>query len=344
MRNKVLYIHPGLSTFVVKDIAILKEEFDVRVHFFDISKKSKLPISFLKLFIELLFRHPKKANVIVQFAGYQSFLPTLFGKIFPFKTFIVLGGSDCASFPSINYGSFNNKILKHFVAFSIKHASHLLPVADSLVHYRYTYQPADFDYQGYLAFLPTVQTPFTTIYNGYDSSKWSPKEKIKRTFVTIGANLGNTYAKKLKGIDLILEIAPHFPHFTFNIIGGKSLNSTVPENVCLLPTMSPEEVADYISTQEFYLQLSLSEGFPNALCEAMLSGCVPIVSNVGAMPFIVGNIGYVLTEKDNQQLIEIITKAIDENQVTNAQFARERIIKLFPLSLRTEKLIAILKN
>ena len=42
----------------------------------------------------------------------------------------------------------------------------------------------------------------------------------------------------------------------------------------------------------------MSEGFPNALCEAMLSGCIPIVSNVGAMPKIVKETGYLLLKKD----------------------------------------------
>jgi glycosyltransferase involved in cell wall biosynthesis len=292
--------------------------------------------------MEILFRHQKKSNIVVQFAGYQSFLPVLFGRIFPYKTFIILGGTDCASFPSISYGSFNNKILKHFVAFSLKHASHLLPVSDSLVHYEYTYQNADFPAQGYLAFLPNVTTLKTTIYNGYESNSWYVGKKQKKSFVTIGANLGTTYAKKLKGIDLILETASYFPHCVFNIVGGKSIRTNVPRNVILLDLMDSNELADFISTQEFYLQLSMSEGFPNALCEAMMSGCIPIVSNVGAMPLIVGDLGYVLMKKDSLKLIEIIQLAVSTNQENNYYKSRQRIEENFPLSLRAERLKAIL--
>ena len=66
----------------------------------------------------------------------------------------------------------------------------------------------------------------------------------------------------------------------------------------LIPKITQRELINYFSMSRFYLQLSFSEGFGNALCEAMLCECVPIGSNVGAIPFIINDTGFILKKKD----------------------------------------------
>ena len=56
----------------------------------------------------------------------------------------------------------------------------------------------------------------------------------------------------------------------------------------------PQELKILYNESKFYFQLSNTEGFGVALCEAMLCGCVPIVSDVNFLPSIVGNSGFVL--------------------------------------------------
>ncbi len=68
----------------------------------------------------------------------------------------------------------------------------------------------------------------------------------------------------------------------------------------------------------------MTEGFPNALIEAMACGCVPIVSNVGAMPEIIANTGYVLEKKDAGLLIALLQKAMAEYKPEKALAARKR--------------------
>ena len=77
---------------------------------------------------------------------------------------------------------------------------------------------------------------------------------------------------------------------------------------------------------------SLTEGLPNTLCEAMLCGCIPIVSNVGVMPDLVNGFGYVLKTKNVQTLTHIISQA--ELKSMNLSDIRHQVIIKYPLGKR----------
>jgi glycosyltransferase involved in cell wall biosynthesis len=323
--KKLLYFHNGRSSFVDKDISILNSEYNVIEFCFNVTNKKKVPLFFLKQFVFLL-KHFFISKMVVQFGGYHSVLPVFFSVLFKNKkSIIVLGGTDCVSFPSIRYGNFYKKGLRIATSFSLKFASLLLPVDETLIKYKYDYQPNDFPYQGYQYFVKKIQTQSKVIYNGYDSVKWeNKKEKESNSFVTVGANLGSRFGFQLKGIDLIFDIAPLFPNCKFYIVGGDAIKDRIiPKNIILQPFIPNNQLVDFISTKQFYLQLSISEGFPNALCEAMLCECIPIVSAVGAMPMIVGEHGYVLEHKSISNLEKIINQALVNNH--NLAEIRNRI-------------------
>lgn len=343
MSNRILYFHNGLSSFVQKDIDILQSAFDLKIHFFQVKNKKKVPFSFIsqKLF---LLRYLFTTRIyIVQFGGYHSFLPVLFARLFFKKCIIVLGGTDCVSFPSIHYGNFYKSLLGYFTKFSLKNAHLLLPVDESLVHYKYNYQPNDYEYQGYKSYIPNIKTPYKVIYNGYDASIWTNDnlEKEKNSFVTVGANLGSRFGFTLKGIDLLFDVASLHPTCKFYIVGGSAIkNKSVPENIYLLDPIPNNKLAQFLQTKAFYLQLSISEGFPNALCEAMLCNCIPIVSSVGAMPKIVGNKGYILEKKDVKYLSKIIDFAIQNVNLSKlGKDAREEIRTKYTLENRKVELL-----
>lgn len=345
MRPSLLYFHIGKSTFVIKDIELLSTSFDLKVFDFKVNKKTLLPWQFLRQFFFLL-RYGFKSKISVsQFGGYHTFLPVLIGKITRTKSIIVLGGTDTVSFPSINYGSFNNRLMRPFLKYSLKKANLLLPVSESLIETDYYYQPNDFPKQGYAYFIPSIKTPVKTIYNGYDSKLWFiNEEKELDSFVTIGANFGSRFGLKLKGLDLILEIAPRFPKCKFYLVGGEAVNVSLPSNIIKLPKVSSSELSQILSTKSFYLQLSISEGFPNGLCEGMLSGCIPICSSVGAMPLIVGDLGYVLNEKSVDQLEILINKARAEISKEKQVAVRERIAENFTIERRQVEFINAVKS
>ncbi|MBL7922473.1 MAG: glycosyltransferase family 4 protein [Bacteroidia bacterium] len=346
MKQKLLYFHAGRSSFVIKDIEILQEKYDVKEFFFNTTNKSKYIFQFIKQKLFLLRNIFGAKLIVCQFAGHYSFLPILFAKLFFKRSVIVAGGTDCVAFPSISYGNFNTKSMRFTTSFSFKNCDLILPVHQTLVEYDYTYQPNDFPKQGFNYFISNLKTKVEVIHNGYDCTKWfcnTPKEK--NTFITIGAGLGSRFGFNLKGIDLIFEIATKFPEATFYVVGGSTIKTQAPANVKLLENMPNNQIQPLLSKMQFYLQLSLSEGFPNALSEGMLCECVPVVSNVGGMPDIVDSCGYILKHKNTDELRTLIENAINNTGLnTLGKKARKRIEDNYTFDRRKTKLLSELEK
>lgn len=88
----------------------------------------------------------------------------------------------------------------------------------------------------------------------------------------------------------------------------------MPENVVLMKKINQDELINQFQAHEFYAQLSMFEGFPNALCEAMLCGCIPIGSSVSAIPDIIGETGFILDKKDDLMLVNLFQIASLSNK------------------------------
>lgn len=109
--------------------------------------------------------------------------------------------------------------------------------------------------------------------------------------------------------------------------------------------MDQAALKEELSAHEFYFQLSYMEGFPNALCEAMLCGCIPIGSNVSGIPHIIGDTGFILNKRDVDVLDELVQSALrPDNRENLSDNARKRIEKLFPTELRRNKLVALIET
>jgi glycosyltransferase involved in cell wall biosynthesis len=344
--QKLLHIYPVEAPFIDKDIDFLSKKYLIqRVKF---NSKNRTNI-FLALFDQIVYLVKNRNNytgIIIMFAGVHSFFPVMISRLLRKKSIIIPGGTDCVSFPSINYGNFNSKTLIIPTKFSYRNTNLILPVHESLIKYEYNYNDENYKYQGILFHYPNLKTKMKVIVNGYDSTKWY-KNTIKEnnTFITVASYSNNERRRQLKGIDLIIDLAKIFKDQTFTIIGTdpKSFPKHT-DNIILLPWVNNTELITYYSQSTFYLQLSMSEGFPNSLCEAMLCECVPIVSNVASMPFIVEDSGFVLVKKDFSMLVDLINKAILCDTETLGKKARARIAHNFTEEARAEKLVALVSE
>ncbi|WP_048920114.1 glycosyltransferase family 4 protein [Rufibacter radiotolerans] len=345
----LLYFYPAQSSFVVKDLRLMEREYKVRHQGFMPAKKWQTPLVWLGQFWFLL-RHIWQAEKLVcMFSGYHSFFPALFGKIASKPCLIVAGGTDCVAFPSIGYGCFAKPILGKFTRWSYKLAAHIAPVHEKLVWQDYSYQPNDFPHQGFHYHCPGLKTPHTVIYNGYDAHFWQPDTTIARlpnSFLTVCAGLDMRFTQRLKGVDLIMEVAKKLPEATFTIVGAPAgfAFPGQPSNVKLLPKMLLADLKAVYSAHAFYLQLSMSEGFPNALSESMLCGCVPVVSNVGAMPDLINGSGFVLEKRDVSLLENVLQEAMVADMEKLGAQARNLIAQQYPEERRERELLQLLKK
>jgi glycosyltransferase involved in cell wall biosynthesis len=345
----LLYFYYNRSSFIEKDISYLSNSYKV-IEFHFSSKKAALFTEFIRQ-LRFIIRHWKEADILICFfAGYLSLLPSLFSKVARKKCLIMAGGTDCVSFPSIRYGNFARQPLRSITRISFRLTTCIAPVHEKLVFYPYNYDISMPSPQGILAFCRLDKEKIVTIHNGYDPNFFYPgQDKIKNSFLTVAYGIGTPRINSLKGIDLILQVAGEFPECIFNLVGqaGDDFPLPLPDNVKLFPPSSQHQLLKYYQESEYYLQLSLSEGFPNSLSEAMLCGCVPLGSDAGGIPDIIGDPELILWKRDSKQLKELLGKALNRNTQELGIRARKRIIDLYSEEKRSvalQNLIGRLKN
>ncbi len=350
-KKKILYICPSKSTFILRDIQILREDFEVIEGFFKVSNKKRVPLEFIKQFFFLLRNIRKVEGVFCHFAGYSSLIPAFLGKIFKKPCFIIVAGNDASKFPDFHYGNYTRKLLGFATSQSLRMAKHILPVHESLYYQPYDYYESGAPAQGYSHFVPRAKNiPYTAIYYGYDTNQFKIQKnsnRVKNSFLTIG-NLSDPYSFKRKGYDLILEVAKLHPDCTFTLVGwDRKMKLDTTPNIKLLPFMNQMEVIDIFSKNVFYFQLSIMEGFPNALAESMLCGCIPIGSNVSGIPYIIKDTGFILKHHSVSELSDIITetKTLTKEELEFKSIkANQRVAQEFTFENRKTKLIQVLNT
>ena len=82
---------------------------------------------------------------------------------------------------------------------------------------------------------------------------------------------------------------------------------------------------------------SETEGFPNAVAEAMACGRLCVVTDVGDTAFLVGDTGLVVPAKDPDALAAALTVALDRLGGDMGSRARERVVEEFSVSRMIER-------
>jgi glycosyltransferase involved in cell wall biosynthesis len=343
----ILYIYTARRSFVNNDLLMLEKHFKVVPYHFRTDVKWMTPLSFVKQLLYLLFLGWKYDTLISFFAGYHSVLPCLFARLFGKKGIIILGGTDCFKYPSFRYGNFTKPAYGKATCISVSSASLLLPVSQNLIRSDSKYYTVDSTEQGIQVWCSNMNTPYQVVPLEYDPSlfKRTSTERIPNSFITVAFGIqGTSFIRK--GIDKFIMAAAHFPNSRFTIVGSGKENFPVevPKNVVLIPPVPYSALVDLYNQHEFYLQLSIAEGFPSAPCEAMLCECFPIASAVASMPEIIGDTGLLISSIEDKVIIAGIQKALQtDNKGEIGKQARERIIAKFGPGSRKNKLMEVLK-
>lgn len=299
-------------------------DFDILSTFAEVTKYQFKPVKgFIKTGIELLkelvfliMNFSKYDAVFIWFGDYHSLFPVLFAKWFRKKSFVVIGGYDVSTLSEYNYGAFSNPVRSFFTRNTFKNVDICFPVADALKKKLMLINPK--------AKAETLATSVDP-----DKFKFSDYQRSKRIITVSGTQ--NHQRLMVKGLDRFRELSVYLPDFEFIIIGAteivQSYFEPLPANLILLPPQHFDQMPHYYQTSSFYAQLSRSEGLPNALCEAMLCGCIPVGTNVGDIQITIGDTGITIEDWKPEILVDFIR--MNHNNNTLRDKARERINILY---------------
>lgn len=348
MKKSVFLIYPVDTTFIKKDEIILQKHCKIRKHHF---KSTKNPVllswELIKLLFVSLLYVPKSDIVYNWFIGYHTLFPCVLGKLLGKKNIIVVAGYDGVSIPSIKFGVFWKKnAMTWFAIKSYQLADYILTVDKSLEKgMNYFADPSGKGYPiGVRNFVSNLKAQFYNIPFGFDTERWKPNPSIERKPAVISIGVAPTMQIfQRKGFDFLIETAKLLPGVKFTIVGlsGKMLEyakQIVSDNVDLVGKVPFEQLPDILSAHKVFAQLSMSEGQPNTLCEAMANGCIPVGSDVNGIPVSIDQYGFVLKKKDAKLAADLIQKALDAPSELGNK-ARQHIIDNYPADKREQLLL-----
>lgn len=331
---RLLMVFPYRSTFIKRDIEILSRHFLVRTCIAVI--EPSLPISTLAALLRLARGVMASDLVYVWLADRHAAAAIRLGHYLKRPVVVVIGGYEVAAEPEFNYGLLLNSGTAATVRYILNKADLLLPVDEGL----------RVDGERFFGRkIPNI----VVVPTGHDSTHYAPEGEKEPLCITVCAtdNIGRA---RLKGVHTFIETAALLPQIQFAVIGvhGEArtwLESRIPPNVQLIGLTPEDEVIPWYQRAGVYAQLSRREGLPNALCEAMLCGCIPVGARVQGVTSAIGEDGLYAPFGDAKATASLIEQALILSQVEAERRAvRERIKTLYPPSRREETLIPLLKN
>ncbi len=305
-------------TFIRRDFEILKKYFDV-----DLVNSPKKKTGWLK-YPSVVAKKVKNCDVIFcWFAGWHSAFAIHYAKKYKKKSIVVAGGYDAAYVPEINYGAFTNLKEKIAARYVLKNADLVLAVSK-------------FTKNEILKKIKPIKIKL--VYNSVDVEKFKPYGKKEDIIITIGEEI------KLKGLETFAKASNKLLGYKFVIIGKKektALFKLKKENpdIILTGKLSHSDVLKWHQKAKIYCQLSYIESFGIGVAEAMACECIPIVTNRGGLPEVVGGTGFYVPYGDEKATAEAIKKALTNSDGLGKK-ARTRIEEKFSLKEREK----VLKN
>lgn len=179
----------------------------------------------------------------------------------------------------------------------------------------------------------------THIYNWIDFSVFYPRDtKNLRNKLNLSENdfiilgVAQFWSEK-KGYSQYFNLAKELSDIKVILVGKKEKEENLPENlICVPPTNSTKELAEYYSMADVYLNLSVQETFGKVSAEAISCGTPLIAYNSTANPEICGEgCGYLLNNRCYKEAIPHIytIKRNGKKYYTNKclSFARQMFSK-----------------
>lgn len=268
------------------------------------------------------------------FASGHTLLPLLFAWLLGKPSVLVIGGYDIANIPEIAYGHQRGGLAKWVSRATIMLATQL--VTNS--HYSRDEARANLDISG---------ERITVIHHGIpDRLDTFGSTQRERLALTVGHVSRSNLTRK--GLECFVRAGALLPDVSFVVAGRRAdegfeyLRSIATSNVTLTGQVSDMELNDWYRRASVYVQASRHEGFGMSLAEAMLAGCMPVVTREGAIPEVTGDNAVFLESQDPAELAAAIRTALAATDDARS-LVRKRIATCFPLVRRRDALENIVR-
>jgi glycosyltransferase involved in cell wall biosynthesis len=258
--------------------------------------------------------------VVVWFAGWHAFIPVTVAWLLRKPSLVITGGYDVAATED-GYGMQHGGIRRFVARWSLRRATRLMANSESGAQ------------EARRAAGPKAR--IDVVHHGIPDLVGKLPAEPRSGALTVGAIDGPNLVRK--GLLPFVEAAAELPDVPFVLVGKAfdaaaeaELRAAAAGNVELPGFVDDEELARRYARASVYVQASTHEGFGMAVAEAMLAGCIPVVTAAGALPEVVGDAGVVVGADG---LAAAIRRALASGEGARAA-ARERVLERFTLERR----------
>jgi glycosyltransferase involved in cell wall biosynthesis len=237
----------------------------------------------------------------------------------------ITGGVDATYVPAINWGWMGDPAWRRQFRRVAGLADLVLPFSNSARAEVLRYAP---------------RARASTFYPGIDTGRFRPHGCRGSTVLTV-CYVIDAWTMEQKGLRHFLDVARQLPEIPFTLVGAVRedyrpvLEAVLPGNVHLTGRLSDADLDSQYQSASVYVQLSVHEGFGVAVAEAMACGCIPVVSDRGALPEVVGSCGQIVPFGDVTAAVDAVQRALSADQRQRGE-ARQRVVDRFPIERRRD--------
>jgi glycosyltransferase involved in cell wall biosynthesis len=268
------------------------------------------------------------ADLMFCWFGSVRFLPlVLLARLLGKPVVIISGGYDVANEPAIAYGNMRGGATAALGRLLFRLATVVVP-----------YSRAGQEETTRNARVPLSRQRL--IYLGFPPMGSDAPLPKRPMVLTVGRMDESTIHRK--GLLTIAQMSHLLPDVEIVMAGGgtpeamDAVRRAAGPNVQFPGIVSEGTLHQLLSEAAVYLQPSAHEAFGCAVAEAMLHGSVPVVSDRGSLPEVVGDTGFIVPPNDPQQLAANVRLAL--GSPPGGERPRDRILRLFPLDARRQQL------
>jgi glycosyltransferase involved in cell wall biosynthesis len=323
---QILFVYSRPASFVEIDLQLLRERWDVREWAQPGRYANPLAVANAVRRADLVFGW---------FASWHTFLPFTFARLLGKPSLLVTGGFDTANMPDIGYGYQRGGSSKRLASSIIRGATKLVT-------------NSEYARDEVVRNVGVRAEDVSVVYHGVpDPFGELPPGEREPVVLTVG-NVGwLTYERK--GLRPFVHAARLAPELRFVVVGDwldnavDLLRDLGGDNVEYAGRVSDDELAAWYRRSSVYVQASRHEAFGMSLAEAMLGGCIPVVTRAGALPEVVGDVGVQLDRGEPEAIADAARQVVGAGHEERAR-ARDRILRTFPLEARRDGLQAAVEE